>query len=238
MTEARELLRQYAGSGSDSAFSELVQRYINLVYSVAIRRVDGDAAMAQDITQTVFTQLAQKAKGLPANVMLGGWLHRHTCFAASTLLRGERRRHDREQQAVEMNMLNNSSETIWKSLAPVLDEALDELPALDRDALVLRYFEQRDLRAVGIAMGTNEDAAQKRVSRAVEKLRDLLANKGVALSAVALGTLLAAHAIVAAPAGSASLVSGKALATAASAGAGISLLGLNAKVALSIAALA
>src|SRR5690606_21422960 len=149
--------------GSESAFRELVARYVDLVYSIALRRASGNSHLAEDITQNVFTDLARKARTLPPNVLLGGWLHRHTCFTASNLLRAETRRQNREREAAQMNSLHATSDSIWRELGPVLDEAIDQLEAAEREAIVLRYFEQRDLRSVGLALGVGEDAAQKRV---------------------------------------------------------------------------
>ena len=201
-TDTQQLLQAYARGHSEAAFQELVNRYVDLVYSAAIRRVDGDTQLAEDVTQEVFTHLARKAASLPPNVTLGGWLHRHTGFVASTAMRGEQRRRNRERQAVEMNALNEPSEAEWNQLGPVLDEAMDELDTADRDALVLRYFEQFELRAVGAALGVSDDTAQKRVSRAVEKLRGLLLKRGrTLLPAAALGMILGSRCVAAAPAG-------------------------------------
>src|SRR5262245_16403086 len=142
MTDGRQLLMQYVESGSEPAFRELVARYVDLVYSAAIRLVNGDAHRAEDITQTVFADLARIADTLSNEVMLGGWLHRHTCFFAAKFMRGERRRQNRERQAVEMNALQDPSEANLKWIAPVLDEAIDQLDAEDRTAILLRFFEQ------------------------------------------------------------------------------------------------
>jgi len=215
MTDTGQLLRDYAERGSEEAFRELVTRYIDLVYSVALRRLGGNTHLAEDIVQTVFTDLARKARSLRGEPMLGGWLHRHTCFVSSTFMRGERRRQERERQAIDMNMLLHSVDSPWDEIAPVLDEAVDELDEADRRAVLLRFFEQRDLRAVGAALGTNEDAAQKRVGRAVEKLRGLLAKRGVTLSVAALATILGSQAVLGAPAGLSAQVSNAALTSAA-----------------------
>src|ERR1044071_737377 len=110
MTDSRTLLAEYVASGSEKAFRELVERYINLVYSTARRLVGGDAHLAQDVTQIVFTDLAQKAHGFSSEVMLGGWLHQRTFHVATTLIRAERRRKDRERRASEMNPPQNPSE--------------------------------------------------------------------------------------------------------------------------------
>ena len=181
-----KLLRTFAENGSEDAFRELVIRYINLVYSVALRRVGGDSHMAQDVAQTVFTDFAGKARSLSSGVQLGGWLHRHTCFVAANFTRNERRRQAREQIAVQMNTLSETHDADWKDVAPVLDDAIDQLDDTDRDAVVLRFYAQCDLRHVGTALGISEDAAQKRVSRALDKLRDLLVQRGVSLSVAAL----------------------------------------------------
>jgi hypothetical protein len=133
-------------------------------------------------------------------------------------MRGEQRRRDRERLAVEMNALNEPSEAGWRQFAPMLDQAMDEMDEADRDALVLRYFEGRELRAVGAALGVSDDTAQKRVDRALEKLHVLLKHRGATLPAAALGTALATEAVTAAPAGLAGSVAGAALASAAAGG--------------------
>src|SRR5215203_6877779 len=121
-TETQELLAKFVKSGSESAFRELVTRYVDLVYSAAIRLVDGDTHRAEDVTQIVFADLAKMAGKLAASTTLGGWLHRHTCFVARTVMRGERRRQIRERQAAEMNALKNDS--VLTLIAPILDEAI------------------------------------------------------------------------------------------------------------------
>lgn len=222
MTDTRQLLADYVASGSETAFRDLVSRYVDLVYSAAVRLVNGDTHLAEDVTQTVFADLAKLARTLSRDVMLGGWLHRHTCFVASKVLRTERRRQERERLAVEMNSLEDHSAANLASLAPVLDEAVNQLSAEDRAAILLRFFEQHDFKSVGEALGSNEEAARKRVDRALDKLHSLLRVRGVTLSGTALATTLAAGSVVAAPAGLALTVSTVALTTAA-AGAGTTL---------------
>jgi RNA polymerase sigma factor (sigma-70 family) len=218
MTDTQKLLADYVSNGSEQAFRELVARYVDLVHSTAVRLTGGDTHLAQDVAQMVFVHLARKARTLPPDVMLGGWLHRDTCFAASKVMRGERRRQFREKQAVAMNEIPDHSEANLARIAPVLDEAINQLSAKDRTAILLRFFEQHDLRSVGEAMGSTENAAQKRVSNALEELRALLKHRGIAFSAAALGTALAAQAVSAAPAGSAIRISTAALASAATGG--------------------
>lgn len=144
MTDSQDLLAEYCRNGSDAAFREMVARFVDLVYSTALRLVEGDSHRAEDVTQTVFVDLARLARTLPPDVRLGGWLHRHTCFVAVNTLRGERRRQSRERQAVEMNALQNHSEADFSQVAPLLDEAINELGEADRTAILLRFFEQQD----------------------------------------------------------------------------------------------
>jgi RNA polymerase sigma factor (sigma-70 family) len=212
MTDSQQLLAEYARSGSDTAFRELVGRYVNLVYSTALRVVAGDTHRAEDVSQTVFADLARQARTLPAAIMLGGWLHRHTCFVAAHTLRGERRRQSRERQAVEMNALQNDSGADFSPVAPILDEAINELDEADRTAILLRFFEERDFRSVGEALGGTEDGARMRVNRALEKLHGLLKRRGITTTVAALGAALSASAVQAAPVGLAVTVATAALA--------------------------
>lgn len=201
MTESQRLLADYVQNGSEAAFGDLVARYTDLVYSTALRLVEGDRQLAQDVAQTVFIDLARLGRTLARESMLGGWLHRHTRFVAATLLRGERRRKSRERQAAEMNDLNNPPAGDLKQIAMLIDEAIDTLAKEDRAAIILRFFEQSDLRTVGQALGIGENAARMRVQRALEKLHLVLKRRGAALSAAALATALASDAVTAAPAG-------------------------------------
>ncbi len=160
MTESQTLLTQYVNNGSESAFRELVSRYINLVYSTALRLVEHQSQLAEDVAQTVFIALAQKARTLPVDVMLGGWLHQHTRFVAAKLMRGERRRQNREREAAEMNRLEDHSKANLDRVAPILDEAIGELGAADRAAILLRFFEQGSFQSVGDALGISDEAAR------------------------------------------------------------------------------
>ena len=212
MLEDEQLLRQYVADGSEAAFGELVARHVNLVFSAALRRAAGDTHLAQDVAQMVFGDLARKARFLPKQVVLAGWLHRATQYAAAQLLRTEHRRHAREQEAVAMNALESEPSPDWEQIRPALDAALDRLDRPERDALLLRYFEQRSLAEVGRALGSSEDAARKRVARALEKLRADLIRRGVTTTAGALCAALAANAVQAAPAGLAATLASASLA--------------------------
>jgi RNA polymerase sigma factor (sigma-70 family) len=211
MMDDRQLLRRYV-EGSETAFADIVERYTNLVYSAAFRRTDGDVHRAQDVAQLVFTDLARKARRLPRDVALAGWLHRATQYAAAQLRRTEWRRHVREREAAVMNAENSGSGREWEELQPVLDAAIDELDRTDRDAVLLRFFEQRSLADVGQALGINEEAARKRVSRALEKLRSRLVRRGLTTGVMTLSSVMSVHMVQAAPIGLAAALASGALA--------------------------
>jgi RNA polymerase sigma factor (sigma-70 family) len=235
LTDSLKLLRDYADRGDEGAFRQLVEQYLDLVYSTAVRRVGGDAGLAQDVTQAVFTDLARKASSLRQVEMLGGWLHRHTGFVASNMVRSEQRRQVREQEAAQMNAISDSPDSLWQQMAPVLDDTIESLEPSDRQAVLLRFFERRDFRHIGNALGISDDAAQKRVSRALEKLRALLTERGVTLSVILLSSLLAGRVVMAAPAGMAGNVARIALSGTAAGGLGVALLKLTKAHAFKIA---
>jgi RNA polymerase sigma factor (sigma-70 family) len=200
MIQSQKLLEDFIERRSEAAFGELVSEYIDMVYSVAAR-VTGDRHFAEDVSQTVFLDLARMAAGLPKNVLLGGWLHRHTCYVACTFMRSERRRQAREKKAMEMNSIQDHTEANLARLKPILDNVINELDSKDRNALVLRFFDQCEFAAVGQALGSSEEAARKRVNRALEKARRLLAKRGFAMSSASLVSTLTVEAATTAPTG-------------------------------------
>ena len=199
-----QLLREYAAHGAESAFAEIVARHTDLVYSAALRQ-SGSPELAREIAQNVLTDLARKSRTLAPQLTddasLVGWLYRATRYAALTLLRDERRREAHQRLVMENFHPTSDPSTDWDRVAPVLDEAMAALNDTDREAVLLRYFQNHDFAAVGRALGVSDDAAQKRVSRAVERLREFLAQRGVTVGAQGLVVVLAANAVQAAPAG-------------------------------------
>jgi RNA polymerase sigma factor (sigma-70 family) len=211
------LVRAYDRQGSEAAFAALVQRHISLVYSTAFRHV-GIAAHAEEITQVVFVILARQAGRLRPDTILEGWLHETTRLTALRFQRGERRRQFREQEVyMQSTQPQAAGADTWHQLAPLLDEALARLGKKDRDALMLRYFKDQSLREVAAALRVNEEAAQKRVRRAVEKLRQFFHRRGVVHPAADLTSAISAHAVQAAPAALAQTVTAVAFAKGATA---------------------
>ncbi len=195
------LLQTYAaqGASAQAAFAELVARHLNLVYSAARRQVPH---LADDIAQSVFLDLARHAPTFPSDQPLAPWLHVVTRRTAVDTIRRESRRAARETTAAQLadtDAMPPSSPSPWSAIAPHVDEAVAALPDTDRTAILLRYFENKSLREIGAALGTTDDAAQKRVSRALDQLRTALTRRGLTVTAAGLATDLSAHAILTAP---------------------------------------
>ncbi len=200
-----ELLQQYTRLKSEQAFAELVRRHIGLVYSAALRQVRSPQ-LAEEVAQSAFADLARSADTLKADSIVSAWLYQVTRRTAIDVVRRETRRQLREQIATEMNAMNATASD-WTQIEPLLDEAVSALDDTDRAAVLLRYFENKSLREVGAALGTSDDAAQKRVSRAVERLREFFAKRGVTIGASGLVVVISANAVQAAPVGLAITIS-------------------------------
>lgn len=214
MKSDAQLLRDYAAREDESAFRELVARHTDFVYSAALRQVES-SAVAGDLAQSIFTDLARKADDvagkISADSSLAGWLHRSTRYAALNHLRDAQRRRTNERLAMEQFLTNSESAADWEQIRPALDEALDSLGDADREVLLLRFFQKKDFRAVGLALGVSDDTAQKRVSRAVDQLREIFAKQKITVGAGGLVAAISANAVQAAPAGLAVTVTTAAL---------------------------
>lgn len=198
-----QLLAQFAQEHSEPAFAALAGRYVNLVYSVALRQT-GNPSAAEEITQAVFIILARKAASLGPKTILSGWLYQTTRLTAANYRRTEFRRARREQEAYMLSALNEShpeADDAWQRIAPLLDDALGRLGERDRNAIVLRFFENKSLGEVGAALGASEDAAKMRVNRALEKLRKMFGKRGVTLTAALIAGAVSANSVQAAPVG-------------------------------------
>ena len=195
------LLKAYVERRVEAAFNELVHRHVDLVYSAAIRMVR-DPHLAEDVTQGAFIALARQASELVQRATVAGWLHRTTQNIAAQTVRTIERRRAREQEAFAMSeQISSSADAWWEQIEPHLDAALGQLNDADRDAVVLRYFHKKSAAEIASLLGVSDDAAQKRVSRAVEKLREVFAKNKITIAAGSLGILISANAVQAAPAG-------------------------------------
>ena len=215
------LLKQYAG-GDESAFTALFERHVHLVYSTALRQASNPSC-AEEITQVVFILLARKAKSLSPKTVLSGWLYQAARLTAASLIKREIRRQRREQE-VYMQTLTEPDTSLWEQISPLLDDAMGRLGEKDRNAIILRFFENRTPQEVAVALKLNEVTARKRVSRALEKLRTFFAKHGVVMTTAIIAGMISGNSVQAAPAALANPAT--AVAIAKGAAASISTLGL------------
>jgi RNA polymerase sigma factor (sigma-70 family) len=193
-----ELLTRPASIDPGDGFAELVRDHADLVYSAARRQL-GNSAMLDDVVQAVFILLWRKIKSIKGSVP--GWLVKTTYFACrdARKLAARRQYHERAAATMKPEHSNIGTEPAWETYAPVLDEAMARLKRQDRDAVALRYFRGLSFKQVGFAMGTGEDAAKKRVGRAIGRLQKLISKKVAMPTAAMMATQLEAHCINVAP---------------------------------------
>jgi RNA polymerase sigma factor (sigma-70 family) len=202
MTNDIELLERHRTGDSDAAFADLVRRHVGWIHGVAARRLR-DSHIADDVAQAVFILLHRKSPRFASDRSLVAWLHRAAWYATEVAARQQRRRqrHETEAAVVRQQQMTANSDPQWLELAPMLDELIERLSQADREAVLLRYYRQMSYSEVAAATGVSEEAARKRVDRAIEKLRRMASGKGVVVSAAALAVGLETKVAIAAPAG-------------------------------------
>ncbi len=210
-----DLLRRFTRDNSQEAFTDIVRRHLDLVYSAALRQVRSPQ-LAEEVAQSVFSDLARDAGKLKPDTLLTAWLYAVTRRTAIDVIRKESRRQLREQIAVEMNTMNATAND-WTEIGPLLDDAMAALDESDRSVILLRYFENKSLREVGESLNISDDAAQKRAGRAVEQLREFFSKRRLTIGASGLAVLLSANAVQSAPIGLAAAISSAAVLTGAAA---------------------
>ncbi|HEY1490887.1 MAG TPA: sigma-70 family RNA polymerase sigma factor [Verrucomicrobiae bacterium] len=193
-----KLLAEFAGTNSEPAFATLIGRYVNLVYSAAFR-FTGNPHHSEEITQAVFIILARKAGKLSPRVVLSGWLYQVARLTAANFMKGEIRRQRREQEAYMQSTLNEPHGDAWHEIAPLLDEAMGNLGETDRNAVVLRFFENKTAAEVAAKLNLTEAAAHKRVNRALQKLHCYFNRHGVSSATAMIAGAISANSVLAAP---------------------------------------
>jgi RNA polymerase sigma factor (sigma-70 family) len=215
------LLREYAANHSETAFQELVSRRVDFVYSAALRQVR-DPHLAEEITQAVFIILAQKAGRISDKTILAGWLFKTTRFTAIAQNRERAKRFLRtatieKEFQMQSEIQSAAPDALWEQMSPLLDEALASLGETDRQAVLLRFFENKSLAEVGNFLGLGEDTARKRVARALEKLHCYFNQRGVSSTTAIIAGIVSANSIQAAPVGLTKIISTVAIAKGAAA---------------------
>ena len=198
----RDLMRRYAEERSEAAFAALGRRYAGLVYSTCLRET-GDRILAEDASQGVFLLLSRKANALKRYDNLAGWLYAASRYTAKNLVKQERRRQMYEAEAVaettQQRDNGDNGSPLWEQIEPHFHDALDRLKPSDREAILLRFVQERSLSEVGDSLGLSENTARMRVNRALEKIRLHLSKAGLPITVAALAILLEEHSAQAAP---------------------------------------
>ncbi len=190
MKPEAELFSEFVAHGGETVFAEIVRLHVNFVFATALRLV-GNRPLAEEVTQDVFLALARQAKKLKWDKTLAGWLYQTTLNQARMRLRSELRRSRWENAASKFSLAAAEGESVWATALPLLDEALLDLPAADRLALLLHYFEQKPYGEVGRVLGVGEDAARKRVDRTLDRLSDWFRKHGFTLPVASVAAGLA-----------------------------------------------
>jgi RNA polymerase sigma factor (sigma-70 family) len=161
MPDPSHCLRDFAATKSSESFEPVVRQYLGIVFAAALRRTGGQRQLAEEVAQDVFCELSRRADRLADHPLLVGWLYSHTRFTAMRLMRTEKRRHDRERAATELETITAASVPIeWTHVQPAIDAAIDTLSAGDRTVVLLRFFEGRSFSEVGRRVGLTEDGAR------------------------------------------------------------------------------
>lgn len=192
-----KVLQEYIENGSEEAFGKIVSRYINAVFSTCLREVN-DRQIAEDAVVTVFLLLARKANTFKPDIVLSGWLFNTARFVSRNAIRDERRRRNREQKVVDYLNIKNT-DTDWDTVNPLLNDAFTALNENDRNAVLLRFYEDLSLAEVGVQLGISENTARMRLSRAIDKMRKFYHQNGVSISSLTLSALIASKVVEAAP---------------------------------------
>jgi RNA polymerase sigma factor (sigma-70 family) len=196
-----QLLQSYVETGSSDAFTALTNKHVNFVYGAALRLVR-DRHVAEEVTQAVFIVLARKAATLRHEAVLSSWLLSTTRYAAlgQMKINARRKRHERRAAEMAKTEWSEDAERNWPQYEGELDGALAPLRETDRKAILLRFYEHKTFDEIAAILGTAEEAARKRVSRAVEKLRGYFGVKGRTLSSTVITYYLYHKMTIAAPA--------------------------------------
>jgi RNA polymerase sigma factor (sigma-70 family) len=193
------LLANYVRTGSQQDFATLVNRHANWVYSVC-RRHAGDA-LAEDVTQAVFATLARKAPDLGPDASISGWLFKTARYASATARKIEyrRRKHERRAAVMKSEQAPPPADQDWQQILPQLDDAVARLPKRDSRLILLRFYQGLSHQEAATLMGISPAAAQRRLSRAIEKLRARLTHFPLVLAPGALEHCLEHQVITTAP---------------------------------------
>jgi len=200
MNNDGDLLRQFAETRDEASFAQFVQRHIGFVHAVTLRRLR-DSHAAEDATQAVFIALARKARSVADSPSVIGWLHRSACYETRNLMRAQANRLAREAEAQRLGSTLADPGLNSEAVEAVVDEVLCEISAADREAILARYFSNQSYAEVGARFGLTENAARMKVDRALVKLRDRLARRGVTSTAAALAGILPGYASTLVPSG-------------------------------------